>query len=102
MSSLFDSLVRQRRQQTPWARVDAERLIRDLALTWEDATSDVTLTARYRRSVASDMWYTLSWIDEEGQTHKVEASDWDLLLWRAAEARAQEVERRERRRKPEE
>lgn len=82
MSSLFDSKVYQRRNATPWAVVSLPAFLKDMALTGQ---APVTVTCQYRPDAASRFWYTVEWTDEEGHTHRAEAQELDLALWRAAE-----------------
>lgn len=93
MTSVFDTEVRRRREATPWARVDVEAFMRDVALNggrgMHELGDEVTLTARYRHAVSTRLWWTLSWVGEDGERRTVESQDFGLLLWRAAEAEMQ-------------
>lgn len=100
MGSLFDSNVYQRRNVTPWARVNVESFMRDAALNggWEGEPfkRDSVLTCRYRHDVATRLWWSLVWCGEDGKQHEVSASDLDLLMWRAAEVEMTNRERAKR------
>ena len=97
MSSMFDSQVRDRRDHTPWARVDVQRFM--IHAGWNGTDNPLeqgaVLSVHYRPSVASRMWWRLEWTGEDGQRHNVEAQELELLLWRAAEAEMQARARRE-------
>jgi hypothetical protein len=64
----------------------------DLAINGE---AEVHLIVTPRHEVASRVWYTLEWTDDDGQRHKAEASTLALLMQRANEIetnlRAREV-----------
>jgi len=92
MSSLFESRVYQRRNETPWAIMSLSAFMRDMMFQGR-----VTFSCVYRPSVATRQWYTLEWIGEDGEQHQAEAQEWDLCLWRAAqiELRVREQKKRE-------
>lgn len=91
MTSMFDTRVRERREATPWARVDVKAFMQEMALEGglNPDAPEVTLTCRYRPDVASRLWWTLEWTGEDGQRHTAGSQDFRLLLWRAAEAEMQ-------------
>jgi hypothetical protein len=94
MTSMFESAVYARARQTPWARVDPIRFMRDMALESDGET--VGLTVNYRHSVASRFWWTISWAGPDGERHEAEAQTLDRCLWRAAEIQLQlEAKRKE-------
>ena len=86
MSSLFDTEVYLRRNHTPWASVNFLHFVKDMVF---NASSDdlnaVVFRAGYRHDVASRVWFELSWTGKDGERYTVEAQDFGLLLWRAAE-----------------
>ena len=83
MSSLFEPAVYQRENHTPWARVDLIRFMKDMALNGQDET--VGLSLIHRPSVASRLWWVISWVGPDGVRHEAEAQMLDKCLWRAAE-----------------
>lgn len=89
MTSLFDTAVRNRRQATPWARVDALRFLKEMALnaTAEGQGNDLsaTISVEYRPDVASRFWWTVTWVSADGIRGSVSSQELDLCLWRAAE-----------------
>lgn len=104
MTSLFDTLVRRRREHTPWARMSVSAFLQ--AAAWngasskrDEASKPATLTVVYRGDVASRLWYTLEWAGEDGERHQASAQELDLVLWRAAEM---ELAARERVNQPKE
>lgn len=106
MSSMFDTLVRERREHTPWAKVNAFQFMKEMALNvpsnnsvWEHAAE---LKVIYRPSVASRFWWTLTWSSVDGERKSVDAQELDLCLWRAAEVETEAIAKleRERERKP--
>lgn len=84
MSSLFDSRVYQRRNETPWAVVSLSAFMREMMFQGK-----VTFSCGHRPSVASRQWYTIEWTDENGDRRIAEAQEWDLCLWRAAQIELQ-------------
>ena len=95
MTSLFDSNVYERRKHTPWAEVNLEDFMRDMAVSTIDFKK-VTLTCHYRHSVASRYWWAIEWTDESGVEHLAEAQELNLCLWRAAQMELQARERQKR------
>ncbi len=97
MSSLFDSEVRIRQQNTPWAVMNFLRFGMDVALNGsfedQDKNHEVVIRIRYRHDVASRYWYEIEWTGADGERYSASSQDFDLMLWRAAE-----IEMRARRR----
>lgn len=89
MSSLFDSNVYQRRNETPWAEMSLSAFMDEMMFSGK-----VTFSCEYRPRVASRQWYTIEWIDEDGIQHSQCAQEWDLCLWRAAQIELQVREQR--------
>lgn len=89
MSSLFDSRVYQRRNETPWAVMSLSAFMKEMMYQGK-----ITFSLQYRPSVASRQWYTLEWVGEDGEQHQTEAQEWDLCLWRAAQIELQVREQR--------
>lgn len=83
MTSLFDSAVADRRKHTPWAEIDLKDFLTDLAINAD--YTPITLQVQYRPSVASRLWWSLTWKSEDGEEHQAEAQTMELCLWRAAE-----------------
>lgn len=82
MTSLFDSKVNDRRNETPWAVMSLQAFMKDMAINSQEP---VTFSCQYRPDVASRFWYTVTWTDASGQKRGTESQDPDLCLWRAAE-----------------
>lgn len=80
MRNVFDSIVCERRNQVPWARIDFLAFAREMAFEGE-----VVLRIRYRPDVATRFWYVLEWPGEDGKTHRAESQEFQLCLWRAAQ-----------------
>ena len=97
MTSMFDSNVRDRRNHTPWATISLTGFMRDVAVNTINFEK-VTLTCQWRHSVASRYWWTLQWVDAQGEKHEASAQELDHCLWRAAEM---ELRARKRQEKPE-
>lgn len=93
MTSMFDSMVRARREHTPWAHISLTALMKELA---EEGEQNVTLTCTYDYKQVTRCWWTLEWTDEAGQKHSVGSQQYDLCLWRAAEMVMQQREREAR------
>jgi len=89
VSSLFDSRVYQRRNETPWAVMSLSAFMKEMAYSGK-----VSFSCVYRPSVASRQWYTIEWTDENGDRRIAEAQEWDLCLWRAAQTELQVREQR--------
>lgn len=90
MSSLFETFVRRRREQTPWARMGIQPFLTEAA--WSGASSKpdepskpASISVVYRGDVASRMWWTVAWTGEDGEHREACAQELDLALWRAAE-----------------
>lgn len=105
VSSLFDTEVRERRLHTPWAKMGLVHFMKEMALNvpYGDDVNvfdhEVVLKVHYRHAVASRFWWSLEWTGEDGERHLVDSQEFDLLLWRAAEA---EMRVREKQKKKEE
>lgn len=103
MSSLYDTDVRNRREHTPWANVNAFRFMREMALNVDDTKpryeQAAVLSVHSRPDVASRFWWTMEWTGTDGERHSVSAQDLDLCLWRAAESETRIMERLEHERK---
>jgi hypothetical protein len=101
---MFDTAVRERRQHTPWARINLVAFMREMlwnAPYESDVREHATvLRVSARPSVASREWWTLEWTTATGQRGHVEAQYVDLLLWRAAEHEMQQREREEAKDRP--
>lgn len=83
---LFDSKVYQRRNETPWAIMSLPAFMKEMAINGQ---AEVSFSCKYRPSVASRFWYTITWTDEQGTQHSASSQEWDLCLWRAAEIEIQ-------------
>lgn len=93
MSSLFDTLVRNRRNHTKWARMSARAFMEEMV--WNGAAKKigdqavpVSVSVVYRPDVASRMWFTVTWPSENGDVLEASAQELELALWRAAEMEA--------------
>lgn len=85
MSSLFESEVYQRQRATPFTRISLTALMKELALEVAgDAAAEVTLSCKYRHSVPSRFWWTISWLGVDGEQHVCDGQELDKCLWRAA------------------
>lgn len=100
MTSLFDTLVRERRNHTQWAHINAFQFMKEMALNsphdankWEH---EAILKVHYRPDVSSRYWWTIEWTGEDGQRYSTDSQELDLCLWRAAqiETRTQETQRK--------
>jgi hypothetical protein len=60
-----------------------------LNATGDPQNHAVILRATYRGDVASRMWFELEWTGEDEERHSVQSQEFDLLLWRAAQAELQ-------------
>lgn len=96
MNSLFDTLVRNRRINTPWARMSASAFMNEMA--WNgapkkpgDPATPVSISVVHRPDVVTRMWYTVSWPSEKGEVLEASAQELELALWRAAHM---EIDRR--------
>lgn len=87
------TLVRERRNATPWASMNLHAFMHDMALNGQAL---VSLTCVYRPDVASRFWWTVEWTDEQGEKHEASAQELDLCLWRAAEKELQARQRIEK------
>lgn len=65
----------------PWLAISFMQMVRDVV---DQGT--LTLTIKRRDDVRTRRWYTLDWTGADGKPNRVEASEYDLLLRRAAEA----------------
>jgi hypothetical protein len=90
MSSLFDTLVRRRREATSWARMGIQPFLLEAA--WcgastksEEPSKPASISVVYRGDVMSRMWWTVTWTGEDGESREASAQELDLALWRAAE-----------------
>ncbi|SRR6266567_1075746 len=100
MSSLFESEVYQARRAIPWAEIDLEYFLRDLARDSYDVPQPVSLSVISRPSVSSRFWWVLTWIGEDGEERTMAAATLELCLWRAAVREKQLREKSERRNMP--
>jgi len=100
MTSLFESLVRARRENAPWARISLVAFMTEMIMNEAvEGVSEVTLSVQYRHEVASRRWWTISWVGEDGKRHEESAQELDLCMWRAVEREIQvreEIERKEK------
>lgn len=89
MSSLFDSSVSRRRNETPWARMNFVAFARDMATngfsSGAPVSNAVELTCTYRHDVSSGFWWAIRWTCADGERRLAESQEFDLCLWRAAE-----------------
>ena len=90
MSRMFDSEVYATRRRFPFAEVSIaplmeEACMRECTEEWrgEDKSDEARLTCYYRHSVASRIWWTLSFVGEDGKRREISAQKFDLLCWRA-------------------
>lgn len=107
MTSLFESMVRARKEHTPWARVNLISFMQEMAynrpaLEGELSShellqfQDVILKVHHRHDVSSGFWWTINWTDAEGQRREESSQYFDLVCWRAVEAEMQARDRVER------
>jgi hypothetical protein len=66
-------------QETPWSSISPLRFLRDVA-----ANGEATLTVAPRPDVRGGLWYTITWVAEDGERHSEAAPDLALLMSRAA------------------
>jgi hypothetical protein len=76
---------------TPWSSISPLRFLRDVALnagTAETAGDPLGMAARltvcHRPDVATRLWWTLTWVGDDGKRHSEAAQDLALLMRRAA------------------
>jgi hypothetical protein len=104
---MFDTDVYQRKNHTPWARMNLFSFMKEMALNKPDDTIEsVKIEVVYRHSVASRFWWRITWWSEEGTLCQTEGQELDLCLWRAAEMemrirRRLEIERKTQNKKEE-
>jgi hypothetical protein len=100
MSSLFETDVYQTRQITPWANINLEYFLRDLARDSYDIPQPVSLSVVSRPSVASRFWWVITWMSIDGEERTIAAATLELCLWRAAVREKQLRDKAERRNVP--
>lgn len=95
MTGVFESLVRARRENAPWAKINPVAFMVEMSMNGPG--SEVTLTVRNRPEVLSRRWWTISWVGEDKQRHEESAQELDLCMWRAVEReiQAQEATKKE-------
>lgn len=79
------------RKRAPFTVPQVTKLMGELAYQGGET---VVLEVGYRHSVASRLWWTLSWKEEDGRTYSVSAQEWDLCFWRAIQVYKQNERRR--------
>jgi hypothetical protein len=84
MSSMFETDVYQARQITPWANINLEYFLRDLARDSYDIPQPVSLSVVSRPSVSSRFWWVITWMSIDGEERTMAAATLELCLWRAA------------------
>ena len=93
MSNEFDTRVYLREKQTPWARVDLIKFMRDVVMNGTGVDDKVVFTLASRPNVTSGIWYDLEWTGADTERHSTSAQTLDKLLWRAAEVESMLRER---------
>lgn len=96
MSSMFDSMVYQRRNHTPWARISMHAFIDEMmwnaptpGLNGEEKPHRVTISCDYRPEVSSRKWWSMKWICCDGSEREASSQYFDLMMWRAAQIELQ-------------
>ena len=105
MTSMFDSRVYKRRKEMPWAKMSLLAFVKEMAPNRPDRpdgqegtdpfTNEVVLRIRYRPAMASRYWFEIEFTGPDGERHRAEAQEFDLMLWRAAEMALRTQERAE-------
>lgn len=91
---MFDTNVYQRRRKNPYLSPGIIGFMKSMAvnkqthehsqqLTEKNDYPEIKLSICHRPSVSSSFWYTLEWVDLDGDKHMVDSQDLDLLGWRA-------------------
>jgi hypothetical protein len=96
MTGVFESLVRARRENAPWAKINLVAFMVEMSMNGPG--NEVTLTVRHRPEVLSRRWWTITWVGEDKQRHEESAQELDLCMWRAVERELQieeEVKKKE-------
>lgn len=101
MSSIFDTAVHAMRKGAPFTAPQPMAFIKHMARdAWaERGDVAVVLEVFYRHSVASRLWWVLTWWTEDGEKREAAAQEWDLCFWRAIQIykndqRTKEIESR--------
>jgi hypothetical protein len=100
MSSAFESDVYQIQQIIPWAEIDLEYFLRDLARDSYDIPQSVSLSVVSRPSVASRFWWVITWMSIDGEERTMAAATLKLCLMRAAVREKELRDKAERRNVP--
>lgn len=92
MSSIFDTAVYNLRNSCPFALPQPMKFIEEKT---RDGNRPVTLCCWPRPSVASRLWWEITWTEANGETYHASAQEWPLAFWRAIQTHKQNQRRAE-------